>query len=75
MAKAGLKASVPVVKIEAAPTDAKRQGDFYVNDIKSSIALINTQIAKACRVGIAIELNVGVNADGQENIELISATR
>lgn len=75
MAKAGLTGNPPVVAIAPAPTDAKRQGDFWVNDIKSTIDRLNTQIAKAGSVGIAIELNVGTNKEGLAAVELVSATR
>lgn len=70
-AQAGIKGSPPVVGIAPAPSDSKRKGEFYVNDIQSTLGLLNTQLGKAAKVGIQVSLAVG--ADG--TVSLVKAAR
>ena len=70
MTKAGMGSSPPIINIKPAPTDSKRQGEFWVNDIRSTIGQLNGQIAKASSVGIKVV--VALDGDG---VRLVSAER
>lgn len=74
-ANSGMKGSPPVISIASAPSDAKRQGEFYVNDVRTTINQLNNQIAKAASVGISIEIDVGVDQSGVTELRLTSAER
>lgn len=75
MAKAGIKGYIPLINVAPAPTDAKRVGALYVNDVVSTLNLLNTQIGKCAKVGIAVELKLEVDAEGATHVNLVSATR
>lgn len=75
MADAGMKGAKPVINITAAPDDAKRKGEFWVNDIRSDIGRLNTLLGKAASVGIKVTLEVQVATDGSPRIALTSAVR
>jgi hypothetical protein len=72
--KAGLSGNPPVINIRPKPMDTKREGEFYVNDIKSTIALLNLQVLKAAKVGIKINFDL-LDEDGVVKIALHGATR
>lgn len=75
MAKAGMKGNPPVVNIAPAPSDAKRQGEFHINDIRNTIERLNSQMAKAAKVGIAVEVTAGTGDDGVARVAFVSASR
>lgn len=75
MAKAGIKGYIPIISIAPAPTDAKRIGAAYISDVASTLDLLNVQLGKCAKVGIAVELKLEVSDDGVPHINLVSAVR
>lgn len=71
---AGLGTHPPKVSIAPAPADGKRKGEFYVNDITSSLRNINKQIEAAHKVGIKLRFGMHTES-GWPVLELIEAVR
>ncbi len=71
-ARVGLQGSPPTVSVERGTLDQKRQVEFYVNDIRSTLGRLNAQIAKCAKVNVDVRLGTEIE-DGVQRVVLISA--
>lgn len=71
--KVGLQGNPPNISVDRGTLDQKRQVEFYVNDIKSTLGRLNAQLSKCKRVNVDVTLKIEHGEDGAERVVIESA--